>query len=433
MRTDDEHGGWQAPGCQAGTSPAVTAALAALDDALGSLAALPLSTLPDGDVVRLLDGLTAAPARMTSTLGDVAVEADRRRLGDPAGARNTVTWWAARSRLTRGEAGRVLALAHELEDDLHQPVADALRDGRMLADQAGVIVYAVEQLPADLGHDVRVRARDHLLEAADHHDARRLRVLGRRILEVVAPAVAESHEQRLLEAEERRAAARARFTMVDDGHGQCHGRFTLPSLQGHLLREHLHALASPSRRPTEDLPPPGRPVITPQRLGEALMDYVERYPTDRLPRHGGNATTLTVTLDLDALVSGAGAATLTTGHRISAGERDVWPAGQVCCPRCSAAAPRCSTSDAPAGSSPRPNDAPWRCATVAAPPRGVGSRPASATPTTTTRGPRAAPPTSHSAGCSAHATTGWPTTATTRCAGSTAAASPSTGGRESPG
>ena len=50
------------------------------------------------------------------------------------------------------------------------------------------------------------------------------------------------------------------------------------------------------------------------------MDYVERYPTDRLPRHGGNATTLTVTLDLKTLVSGTGAATLTTGHRISAGE-----------------------------------------------------------------------------------------------------------------
>jgi hypothetical protein len=93
MRTDDEHGGWRAPGCRAGPSPTVTTALAAVDQACAALAVLPLSTLPDGDVVRLLDGLTAAPARMTSTLGEVAVEADRRRLGDPAGARNTVTWW----------------------------------------------------------------------------------------------------------------------------------------------------------------------------------------------------------------------------------------------------------------------------------------------------------------------------------------------------
>lgn len=319
MRTDDERGGWRAPGCQAGPSPAVAQALAALDEALTALASVPLSTLPDGDVVRLLDGLTAITGRVTSTLGEVAVEADRRRLGDPAGARNTVTWWAHRTRLTRGEAGRVLALARDLEDALHRPVADRLREGRLLPDQAGVIVHAVEQLPADLGRDVAVRARDHLLGAAAHHDARRLRLLGRRILDVVAPEVAESHEQRLLEAEERRAAARARFTMVDDGHGQCHGRFTLPTLQGHLLREHLHGLAAP-RRASQDRTPPGRPVITPERLGEALMDYVERYPTARLPRHGGNATTLTVTLDLDALLSGAGAATLTTGHRISVGE-----------------------------------------------------------------------------------------------------------------
>ena len=320
MRTDDHRGGWRAPGCQAGPSPAVTTALAALDEALTALASLPLTTLSDGDVARLLEGLTALPGRMTSALGEVAVEADRRRLGDPAGARNTVTWWAHRTRLTKGEAGRVLTLARDLEDDLHHPVADALRDGRLLADQAGVIVHAVGQLPADLGGDVRVRARDHLLEAAGHHDARRLRILGRRILDVVAPEVAESHEQRLLEAEERRAAARARLTMVDDGHGQCHGRFTLPTLHGHLFLEHLHALAAPHRRPTEDGTPPGRPVITAERLGEALRDFVERYPTDRLPHRGGNATTLTVTLDLDTLVSGVGAATLTTGHRISAGE-----------------------------------------------------------------------------------------------------------------
>ena len=154
MRTDDERGGWRAPGCQAGPSPAVTTALAALDEALTALASVPLTTLPDGDVVRLLDGLTAITGRVTSTLGEVAVEADRRRLGDPAGARNTVTWWAHRTRLTRGEAGRVLALARDLEDDLHHPVADPLREGRLLPDQAGVIVHAVEQLPADLGRDV---------------------------------------------------------------------------------------------------------------------------------------------------------------------------------------------------------------------------------------------------------------------------------------
>jgi hypothetical protein len=62
------------------------------------------------------------------------------------------------------------------------------------------------------------------------------------------------------------------------------------------------------------------PVITPELLGRAFMTYLEHYPSARLPRHGGGAFEVVVTLDLDTLRSGIGAATLTGGNRISAGE-----------------------------------------------------------------------------------------------------------------
>ena len=71
-----------------------------------------------------------------------------------------------------------------------------------------------------------------LLEHAADHDAKALRVLGRRILDVVAPEIGEAHEARVLEAEEQAARAGASFTMVEDGHGRCHGRFTIPALHG---------------------------------------------------------------------------------------------------------------------------------------------------------------------------------------------------------
>ena len=67
---------------------------------------------------------------------------------------------------------------------------------------------------------------------AAEHDATALRILGRRILDVVAPEVGEAHEARLLEAEEREAEAAAVFRMVEDGHGRCHGRFTVSALHG---------------------------------------------------------------------------------------------------------------------------------------------------------------------------------------------------------
>ena len=116
----------------------------------------------------------------------------------------------------------------------------------MLADQAAVILEAVDALPTDLADaEVVADAEAALLEYAADHDATALRVLGRRILDVVAPEVGEAHEARVLEAEEAKARAAASFSMAHDGHGKCHGRFTIPSLHGAILHKHLLALAAP--------------------------------------------------------------------------------------------------------------------------------------------------------------------------------------------
>ncbi len=296
--------------------------VASLGRAIDEVGELPLGAASDLDVIALVDALTQAASRLTAQLSRTLMEADQRRVGDPIGARNTASWWAHRTRVTRGEAGRTFGLAERLGTPLHEAVAAALADGRLRTDQADVITRAVDDLPDDLvDDDVRGKARDVLLDHAADHDAHGLRILGKRILDVVAPQVGETHEQRRLAAEEAHAASTASFSMVDDGHGRCHGRFTLPTLHGRLLREHLHALASPRRHPTvpgTDEPP--RPLATRESLGQALMEYVESYPTDRLPTSAGTGLSLTVILDLDTLVTGLGAASLSTGERISAGE-----------------------------------------------------------------------------------------------------------------
>jgi hypothetical protein len=334
MRGHDESrsAGWRAPGCDTEGSPAVADDLVVLHDALDRVAALSIAALSDADVTRVLDGLTAALGRVTALTVRAGAEADRRRLGDAIGARHTAHWWASRSGLTRGEAGRLVRLGRTLDRDLHTPVRAALTAGRIHTDQADVITRAVDDLPRDLADEaVRSRARDVLLADAADHDARALRILGRRILDVVAPEIGETHEQRALEQEERTAAARASFTMVDDGHGRCHGRFSLPSLHGALLRTHLYALANPRRHagaercgeaksdPDAQPDEPG-PVITPLLLGQALMEYVERYPADQLPDSGSTNATVTVTMSLEALLSGVGVAVLDSGARVSAGE-----------------------------------------------------------------------------------------------------------------
>ncbi len=56
------------------------------------------------------------------------------------------------------------------------------------------------------------------------------------------------------------------------------------------------------------------------RLGHAFCDLLEHFDPARLPRHGGTATAVVITMDFDTLIGGLGVATTSTGHRITAGE-----------------------------------------------------------------------------------------------------------------
>jgi len=55
-------------------------------------------------------------------------------------------------------------------------------------------------------------------------------------------------------------------------------------------------------------------------MGTAFCELIEHLPTDGLPKAGATDATLVITLDHHALMSGLGAAMLTTGTEISAGQ-----------------------------------------------------------------------------------------------------------------
>jgi hypothetical protein len=195
-----------------------------------------------------------------------------------------------------------------------------LAAGDLNLDQAEVIVRAVDALPSDLVTDeIRAEVEAHLIDHAAEYDAKALRVLGRRALDVIAPEIGEAHEDRVLGREEAQALAAARFTMTDDGHGKTYGRFTLPTAQAAMLKKALMALAAPKHRAAVQgagaLRRPG-----PERMGRALMDYIEGYPTKKLPRAGGVSATVVVTITLEALLGGLHAAHLDTGEKISAAQ-----------------------------------------------------------------------------------------------------------------
>ena len=297
-----------------------------LREELASVVGAPLWSMTATDAGDALVLLTEARSQLDELLMRVLRQAETVGTGTETGA-TTVNWWAQQTQVTRAEAHRMAHLAAALEQ--HDPVAAALAAGDLRTDQARVIVDAVDELPHAVDAWVPEAATHVLLEKAAEHDAKELRVLGRRVLEVIDPAAADAEEARRLAAEEADARATASFTMVDDGHGKSHGRFSVPSLHGAMLHKHLLALASPFRAAADPSPapdaadPPGpsqTKVLTRHRLGLAFMDYIETRPESTLPSAGGVPATVVVTMELGTLLGGLRAASLDTGVRISAGE-----------------------------------------------------------------------------------------------------------------
>ena len=295
----------------------VCSAVAGARSELSSVADAPVWSMDTTETTAALAEIQSAKAQLAELEARLLTHADRLEVAGSTAASSTANWHAVATRTTRVAAHRAMRTARGL--DQHEPTRAALAHGALSLEQAEVILRALEELPADLDPDVATQAEARLLDLAADHDAKALRVLGRRILEVVSPETADAHETRLLEKEERAAAAATRLTLWDDGHGQLHGRFTLDTLTGAAFKKALWALAAaetPSRpRPTSG----GERRPTPERLGQAFAEYIQRYPADRLPKAGGLNATVVVTMTLDTLLGGLKAAQLDTGETISPG------------------------------------------------------------------------------------------------------------------
>lgn len=293
---------------------------AALLEACDQVATTPTWSMSVGEQRQALVDLDRLGSRLDELRLRVLAAADRDDVAADSGASSTEAWLASATRQLRAKASGDVRLALAL-DERFEVTRTALAEGRLSLDHARVIVTCVDDLPKDVDPVWRDLAEAHLVEQASTVDARVLRILGRRIFEVLDPATADAREGAKLEDEERRARARARLVMRDNGDGTHSGAFTLPDLQAAMLKKALQALASPRRVGQARVDPEtGRNRPYPELLGEAFCELLERYPGDRLPAAGGVNASIVVTLDYDALASGVGAAALDDGTRISAGE-----------------------------------------------------------------------------------------------------------------
>ncbi len=132
------------------------------------------------------------------------------------GAPTAADWVAVETRQVRRDARSDLRHAQRLEH--HDVLSTAMAAVAVNVAQSRAIVAALDRLPRTGAFAVtaeqRLAAEKHLVDLAAHHDAKELRILGRRVFEVIAPDVAEQFEGRALEREEAQALRRTTLVAV---------------------------------------------------------------------------------------------------------------------------------------------------------------------------------------------------------------------------
>ncbi|KRF37653.1 HNH endonuclease signature motif containing protein [Nocardioides sp. Soil805] len=259
------------------------------------------------ELARLESRVTATRLRLMAVSDEVAEE---------TGDRDVAAWFARAVRADRGPARRDLRLARGLERRWTF-VADGHGSGEVSTAQADVIARALDDLPDDTPAYILIKAEKVLVEHAATFTPHELRVLGSRILDVVAPEVGEQQERKKLEDEERAARRTTSLTTRSHGDGTTTIRIRVPDATAGRLLTYLHAWTNPRKGNGDDA---DAKVPYSTRLGHAFCSLLEHLDPTRLPVHGGTATAVVITMDLDSLMTGLGIATTSTGHRITASE-----------------------------------------------------------------------------------------------------------------
>ncbi|MET8257820.1 DUF222 domain-containing protein [Micromonospora sp. NPDC005205] len=267
--------------------------LAQADDAVAACVDAPAWALPEHELIAALDAAHRLQHRLAAVTLTLIREVDGRSTPRAQGASCTAVWLRERLRLTVPAARRLIDLAIAL-DTGNPGIRQALADGHLSLDQARVITDTAATVQATAGMQAADKAVSLLTDWASQFDPTHLRKLGTRILDHVAPDIADAAAQAALDTEARRATRDRHLTLSEQTDGRLRLTGTLDTETAGLFRAAIDPLTAPSG--PDDTRSPG------QRRHDALTEVCRlALRTGELPDSGGDSAQIVITTSYDAL------------------------------------------------------------------------------------------------------------------------------------
>ncbi|MBQ1009432.1 DUF222 domain-containing protein [Micromonospora sp. M51] len=283
--------------------------LAQADDAVAACVDAAAWALSEQDLIAALDAAHRLEQRLAAVKLALIRELDGRGTPHAQGASSTTVWLRERLRLTITVARRLVDLATAL-DTGNPGVRQALTDGRVTLDQARVIADTVDTVHTTAGAEAGDKAVGVLVGWAGQFDPTLLRKLGTRILDHVAPDLADAAAHAALDADARRATRDRHVTLSEQTDGRLRLTATLDTETAGLLRAAIDPLSAPSG--------PDDSRSAGQRRHDALADICRlALRTGDLPEHGGDPAHIVVTTSYDELTRQLSRGALDTGAHLT--------------------------------------------------------------------------------------------------------------------
>lgn len=182
--------------------PPILGALETVTDVLAEVAGCEPGYLRTRDKEAALRQLQQAEAQLAGLR--LRVTAEAADVAQDTGAPSVAAWERTERHADLSAARRREHLARDLTRTW-TATGDALTRGAITLAQASVVRAALRDLPDDLEPALLSKAESTLLDYAGHHTPRELRILGKKILEVIAPDTHDRDEARVLAREEAAA------------------------------------------------------------------------------------------------------------------------------------------------------------------------------------------------------------------------------------